>query len=136
MTLNMLDKMREKRPKSFRHWRVSLFFQKFEFSTNSYVIKNWSYNDHSKRHNTLWTLTKCPLRFVTLASTRENRQKPFLHCRGCLFFLKNCVFNNLSSPKELLLSQTQSWWKNLEDGYKLSFEVCDTQYYEKKWAKN
>ena len=80
--------MRKKRPKSFLHWKVSLFFQKIVFSTTSYVLKNWSYEDQSNCHDTLRTLTKCRLKFVTLDSTRENRPKLFLHCKVTFFFQK------------------------------------------------
>ena len=81
-----LDIRRKNRPKSFLHWKVCLFFPKKKlFSATSFVLKDWSYNDHSNFHNTLCTLTKCPLRFVTIYSTSENRPKHFLHCKNCLY---------------------------------------------------
>ena len=70
------------------------------FSTKSFVLKNWSYNDRSSCHNTLWALTKCWLRLVTLDSTRENRPKLFVHCKDCIFFPKVCVLNNLAGPEK------------------------------------
>ena len=44
------------------------------------------------------------------------------------------LFNNLVGSKELILLQTQKRWKNLEDPYKPSFEVCHTWKNEKKGA--
>ena len=85
-----LDIKWKNRPKSFVHWKVCFFFQKTLFSTTSFVLKNWSYNDQSNCHTTLWTLTKCALRFVTLYSTSENRPKLFLHCKNCLYLKSLC----------------------------------------------
>ena len=42
------------------------------------------------------------------------------------------LFNNLVGPKELVKLPTQKRWKNLEDPYKPSFEVCHTWKNEKK----
>ena len=53
-----LDGARKKRPKSFIHWKVCLFFQKFVFSTTSWLLKKWPYILHKKFKNTLWSLTE------------------------------------------------------------------------------
>ena len=82
------DNTRKKSPKFFIHWRKCLYFQKFVFSTESYVLKNWSYKDQSNCHDTLRTLTKCRLKFVTLDSTIENRPKRFFTAKITFFFQK------------------------------------------------
>ena len=91
------------RPKSFR-LKDCLFLQKFIFSATSWVMKIFSYNFNINCHVTLWNLISCSLTFVMFYSTRRNRQKSFLHGKGCLFlqkfiisatswFLKKCSFN-------------------------------------------
>ena len=81
---NSIRREKKNGPKCFLHWRNFLYFQKIVFSTKSYVLKYWYYNDHSKFHITLWILTKYWQEFVILDYTRENRPKFFLHCKDCI----------------------------------------------------
>ena len=82
----ILDSIRKGRPKSFLHWKVWLYFQRFMFSTTSLVLQKWSYNFHSNCQNTLWTLKNCPVGFLTLDNTRKKRPESFVHWKGRLLF--------------------------------------------------
>ena len=93
-----LDNTRKKGPEFFLHWRNCLYFLKIVFSSKSYVLKYWSYNDLSNSRS----FSMDPFEVSTEACyTRfyERKQaKLFLHCEDCLFQSKDCVFNNLASP--------------------------------------
>ena len=56
------------------------------------MIQKWSNNFHSNCRNTFWTLTNCPLSFVTFDYTRKKRPELFFHWKDCLFLSKVCVF--------------------------------------------
>ena len=45
---------RRSRRKSFLHWKVCIFLQKFMFSATSWVLKKWSFNFNIKCLITLW----------------------------------------------------------------------------------
>ena len=76
------------------------------FSTNSQVLKKCSYKFYSNCQNSLWPLTKCPLRFVTLDITRKNRPQYFYHWKVCHFFQK-FVFSTTSQVlKNALICST------------------------------
>ena len=58
------------------------------------MLQKWCNNFHSNCRNTFWTLTNCPVRFVTLDYTRKNGPKQFLTGK-IAFFSKVCVFQQL-----------------------------------------
>ena len=60
----MFYNTRWNRRKSFLHWIVCLFLQKFMFSATSWVQKKWSYNFNINCQVTLWNLIGCSLTFV------------------------------------------------------------------------
>ena len=88
LTFVMFYNTRWNRRKSFLHWIVCLFLQKFMFSATSWVQNKWSYNFNIKCQVTLWNLIGCSLTFVMFYNTRWNRRKSFLHWIVCLFLQK------------------------------------------------
>ena len=101
-----LDNTRKNRPKNFPHWKYWQFFQKFVFSTTSQVLKHRSYMFHSNRHNALWTLITCPLRFVTLDNTRKKGSKSFATVKTAIFW-NVCFYRPLRSQKKDLIKCTK-----------------------------
>ena len=55
------------------------------------MLQKWCNNFHSNCRNTFWSLTNCPLSFVTFDYTKKS-PKTFLHWKDCLFLSKVCVF--------------------------------------------
>ena len=53
------------------------------------MLQKWCNNFHSNCRNTFWTLSKCPLRFVTLDYTRK-KAKIFFSLEILPFFSKIC----------------------------------------------
>ena len=88
LTFVMFYNTRWNRRKSFLHWIVCLFLQKFMFSATSWVQKKWSYNFNINCQVTLWNLIGCSLTFVMFCNTRRNRRNSFLHWKYCLILQK------------------------------------------------
>ena len=86
----MLNTTRKNRPKIFFTGEIASF-EEFVFSTNYWVLKNFTYKFHSICQHYFGTLTNHPRRFVTLEIKRESMLKSFLHWKDC-FFSKTCVF--------------------------------------------
>ena len=61
------------------------FFQKFVFSTASYVLKNWSYRFHNNCQSVFWTLIYCFLTF-RMFDKAEKYVKIFSALESLLFF--------------------------------------------------
>ena len=99
LRLVKLDNTRKLGHLLFFTGKFAFFFQKFMFSTTSQVLQKWSNNFESKCQDTFWNLINCLLRFVTLENTRKIGHKIFF-TGYFAFFLKFCVFNNLSGPKK------------------------------------
>ena len=57
--------------------KSAFFCSKFLFSTISQILEKCFYKIFSNCHNSLWTLIKCSLSFVTLGNTRKNGPKTF-----------------------------------------------------------
>ena len=111
--------------------KFAFFSQKFDFSSTSWVLKNWSYYFHSICRNTCWTLTVRPVRFVTLDFTRKKDTKLFHSLERLPFFKKKkCDFNNLLGLKKRLWQATQYWWEQFLDPCKMFLEVYQTRYYK------
>ena len=87
LTFVLFYNTRRNRRKSFLHWNVCLFLQKFMFSATSWVMKKWSYNFNINCQVTLWTLIGCCRKFVMYYNTRRSRPK-FFHWKLCLFLQK------------------------------------------------
>ena len=58
------------------------------------MLQKWCNNFHINCRKTFWTLTNCPLRFVTLDFTRKKVQSLFF-IRKIVFFFRKVLFNNL-----------------------------------------
>ena len=58
------------------------------------MLRKWSTNLHKNCRNTFWTLTNCPLSFVTFDYTRKKGQNFFFTGKNA-FFSKLCVFQQL-----------------------------------------
>ena len=88
LRLVILDTTRKKQTKIFFSLESLYFFSKISVLNNLLGPKKCSYRFRSNCQNTFWTLTNCPLGFVTLDNTRTNRPLYFFHWKGCLFFQK------------------------------------------------
>ena len=79
-----------KRPKSFLHWKDCLFFSKlYVFQQLLRCYRSDLITSTKIVGIPFWTLTKCPLRFVTLDYTRKNA-KIFFSLESLPFFSKIC----------------------------------------------
>ena len=58
------------------------------------MLQKWSNNFHKNCRNTFWSLTNCPLSFVTFDYTRKKGQNFFFTGKIALFS-KLCVFQQL-----------------------------------------
>ena len=58
------------------------------------MLQKWSNNFHKNCRNTFWSLTNCPLSFVTFDYTRKKGQNFFFTGKNA-FFSKLCVFQQL-----------------------------------------
>ena len=58
------------------------------------MLHKWSNNIHKNCRNTFWSLTNCPLSFVTFDYTRKKGQN-FFSLERLPFFSKLCVFQQL-----------------------------------------
>ena len=94
-TFVMFYNTRRYRRKSFLHWKVCLFLQKFMFSATSWFLKKWSFNFNIICQVILSTLISCFRKFVMFYNTRWNRRKSFLHRKYCLI-LQNFMFSETS----------------------------------------
>ena len=54
------------------------------------MLQKWSKNLHKNCRNTFWTLTNCPVRFVTLDYSREKGQNFFFTGKIAFFFKTLC----------------------------------------------
>ena len=87
----MIDKTRKKRPKFFFLLEKLPFFRKFVFSTTFWDLQKCFCVFRSNCQISLWTLTICFLRFVTLDDKGKNGQKTFVNVKTAfnwnVFFL-------------------------------------------------
>ena len=105
LTFVIFYNTRKNRRKSFLHWKVCLFLQKFMFSATSWVLMKWSFNLNIKCQVTLWTLIGCFRKFVMYYNTRRSRPK-FFHWKDCLFFNNLCFQQPLGSWRNGLITST------------------------------
>ena len=110
LTFVMFYKTRTNRRKSFLHWKVCLFLQKFMFSATSWVLKEWSFNFIINCHFTLWAPVSCFRKFVMYYNTRRSRPKSF-HWKDCLFLQK------------IMFSATSWVMKNLSYNFNIKCQV-------------
>ena len=127
----MFDYTRKIRPKSFLHLKICIFFWTICVFNKFLGLKKRSFKFHSFCQIIVLTLINCSLIFVMLNITRKTGQFVSFHWKGCLFFSKNCDFNNILGPKELILLLPQYLSEYLSDLYNSSLEVCHSRYYEK-----
>ena len=77
LTFFTFDNTRKARPNYFFHWKVCLFLQKLVFSTDSWLIKKWSYISHQNCQKTSCSLTKIYSMSVKVGNMRKKRPKSF-----------------------------------------------------------
>ena len=95
----MLDKTKKNGAKIFSSLESLPFFvQNFLFSTISQILEKCFYKVFSNCHNSLWTLIKCSLSFVTLCNTRKDGPKTFNIVKTV--FLKRLFLSTSYSPKK------------------------------------
>ena len=87
-TFVMFYNTRRYRRKTFLHWKVCLFLQKFLFSATSWFLKKWSFNFNITCQITFSTPISCFRTFVMFYNTRRNGGKSFLHRKFCLILQK------------------------------------------------
>ena len=90
---------RKKGPKSFHHWKGCLFSKFLCFQQSLRSWRNAFIKIFSDCQNSLWTLIKLSLRFVTLGKTRKNGPKTLLTSWKPLF-LKRLFLSTSYSPKK------------------------------------
>ena len=128
--------IREKNwPKTFPHWNTCLFFKELSFQQ---PLRSW--------RNDLITsivsvrLVSGPSKTVPWGlshSIMKGRIGHKLFFTGKFaFFPKNCVFNNLLAPKELILYFPQYLTEYLMEIYKLFPKVCHNWWNHERLAKN
>ena len=101
MTILMLEKMRNNRPKIFLHWIDSLFSQ-YMFSTISQVPKKCCYKFQCDCQKSFWTLINSFRPFVTLDDTRKNGPKSFVIVKTATFW-NVCFHRPLKSQRNDLI---------------------------------
>ena len=77
LTFFTFDNTRKARPNYFFHWKVCLFLQKLVFSTDSWLIKKWSYISHQNCQKTSCSLTKSYSMSVKVGNMRKKWPKSF-----------------------------------------------------------
>ena len=102
LTFVMFDIRRKNGPKSFIHREGCLFFKKLCFQQ---PLKSWR-NDLIT-FKVIVRLVSGPLKTIpwglSSSNIREKIGQNFFFTGKLAFFSKNCVFNNLLGPKELML---------------------------------
>ena len=106
LTFVLFYNTRRSRRKSFLHWKVCIFLQKFMFSATSWVLKKWSFNFNIKLI-TLWrTPIIVPWRLCCFKIREEIGEKLFFTGKFSSFFKSLCFQQPLGSWRNDPLTST------------------------------
>ena len=89
-----------KKAKNFSPFEFLPFFWTICVFNNLLGLEKCSYKFHSSCQIIILSLIICSLIFVMLNITRNTGQFVSFHWKDCLFFSKNCDFNNLLGPRK------------------------------------
>ena len=90
---------KKNKAKIFSSFEILHFFWTICVFNKFLGLKKHSYKFHSFCQIIVLTLINCSLIFGLLNITRKTGQLVSFHWKDCLFFSKNCDFNNLLGPR-------------------------------------
>ena len=100
--------IREKVDLNFFTWRIVFFFQKFVFSTDSWVSMKWFYNFHHKCKITFRSLIKRYSIFATVGIRWKSWQNVFFFNETIAFILQKKIGSiDFLGPRGMILNLAQ-----------------------------